>query len=344
MSVHAGGGILRFASSERREKASPRLRLGITFGVVGALHLVGFGLAFSQGLRGLAGGLTIGMVGTAYLAGLKHQADADHISAIDNATRKFIADGRRPVSVGLAFSLGHSTIVAVASLLVVLGVRGMDRTFEGESPVAGVLGLTGSMVAGSFLVLIGLVNTVVLRGILRGGAGNGSVSSPPTFVGRLMARPLGRVTYPRHVFVIGALFGLGFDTASLIGLLVLAGTSAASGVATISLLALPVCFAAGMTLGDSLNGIAMMRLYSSASDGSRRRRSFNVLITTMSVVSAFGIGITILVSAVRDAFALHDPVTGFFSALNLEYVGIAMIGAFGVMWIATEASVRRADP
>jgi high-affinity nickel-transport protein len=333
----------RLASSEGREAASPRLRLGATFGVVGALHLAGFGLAFSQGLHGLSGGMTLAMVGAAYLVGLKHQADADHISAIDNATRKFVADGRHPVSVGLAFSLGHSTVVTVASLLVILGARGMDGVFGGEGAVAGALGLTGSIVAGSFLVLIGLYNTVVLRAVLRGGLPEGGTGTPPTFVGRLMARPLRRVRHPRHLFVVGTLFGLGFDTASLIGLLVLAGTSAASGVATVSLLSLPLCFAAGMTLGDTVNGIAMMRLYSSASDGSRRRR-FNVVITTMSVVSALAIGVTILLSAAREAFTLQDPVTGFFSSIDLEYleyVGFAMVGAFGAMWVATEVAVRR---
>ncbi|NMO04463.1 nickel transporter [Gordonia sp. TBRC 11910] len=336
MNNYGGTSTIPFARVEHRDAAALRLRLGVTVGVVGVLHIVGFGLAFGAGCSGVSGGLTSAMVATAYLAGLKHQADADHISAIDNATRKFVADGRRPVSVGLAFSLGHSTIVAVAALLVVLGVRGVDRAVAGGNSVADVLGLAGSTIAGTFLVLIGVVNAVVLWSVVRGRA-----VGAQTFLGRLMARPLSRISHPRHMYVVGALFGIGFDTASLIGLLIFAGSSAAAGVATMSLLSLPICFAAGMTLGDTVNGIAMMRLYSSASSGSRRRRNFNVLITTMSVVSALGIGGTILTSVFRDEFALQDPITGFISSLNLEYVGFAMIGVFGSMWIVTELVARR---
>ncbi|WP_076475955.1 HoxN/HupN/NixA family nickel/cobalt transporter [Williamsia sterculiae] len=308
--------------------------MGTTLGVVVALHVVGFGLVAVPVLSGQSNGLTLGTVALAYLAGLKHQADADHISAIDNATRKFVADGRRPVSVGLAFSLGHSTIVFIASLVVVFGARGMSATFNGDNNISGALGSVGSAVAGGFLILVGTVNAVSLLTLVRKRSCHRDGAVAPTAVGRMLTVPLRRMKHPCHLFALGLMFGLGFDTASLVGLLVLAATSAAtSGIAVVTVLALPVCFAAGMTLGDTVNGMAMMRLYASASADSTRRGDLNIAITAMSVLSAFTIGGIIVVSLLRTVWGLDDRFSRCVAGINLEYAGFAMIGIFAVVWV-----------
>lgn len=335
--------LLRYTTSERREAAPLRLRLAVTFGVVAALHIIGFGLAFSDGLTGASGGLVLGMVGTAYVVAMRHAFDADHLIAIDGATRKFIADGRRPVSGGLAFSLGHSSVVVVASILVILGVSGANRAVSGESSVTDVLGLTGSLVAGAFLTLLGVVNAVILWGVVRGRGHHPEDSEAPTLFSRLMSRPLNSISHPRHLFIAGGLMGLGFDTASVIGLLILTASGAAAGVSTLTLLAVPICFAAGMTLGDTLNGMAMMRVYSTADSGAQRRRRFNAAITALSVVAALSIGGTILVTTLRDALDLHDPVSGFIASLDLEYVGFVIAGVCGAVWLVTEVVMRKTN-
>jgi high-affinity nickel-transport protein len=320
-----------FTSSLREQAAAP-VRLIATISVVAALHVVGFGAMWLDDLSSSGQVVALGVVLTAYLAGLRHGADCDHLAGISNATRKFVGEGRRPVSVGLAFSLGHSTVVLLVALAVVVGVRAASPLLvEEDNATSAALGVVGGCVAGGFLLLIGLFNLVALRRVLSPSAESGHHHRPVTLVARLMEAPLKRVRHPRHVFVIGFLFGLGFDTATFIGLLALTAASTASGAGTVAVLALPLCFAAGMTLGDTLSGIVMLRLYSNAAADGPGLRGFDVVVTAMSVASALGIGVIVSAATARDAFGLHDPFTAWCSRLNLEHAGFVLIGAFVVL-------------
>jgi high-affinity nickel-transport protein len=162
---------------------------------------------------------------------------------------------------------------------------------------------------------------------------------------RLMAVPLRRVRRPRHMYPIGFAFGIGFDTATLIGLLVLTATTVASGMAAVYAVALPLCFAAGMTLGDSLNGYFMMRMYARADDARQHAPRFNQVVITMSVVSALSVGTLILVATARESLGLTDAVTGHLAAIDLEYAGVVLMGAFAIAGSALLVHRRRhGDP
>ena len=212
-------GIDQLAALYRdREQLPFRTRLAATFGAVAALHAAAVALLFG----GTAAGgepLAIGLVLTAYLAGVKHSYDWDHLAAIDNATRKFVAEHKDPVSVGFAFSLGHSSVVVLAGVLLVAGVSLIGGVFMAEGTAGNLLlGLIGSGVSGLFLLAMGLFNgsafvrTVKLcRGMRTGAMVPYAGSAGGGLVARLLARPLARVQRPRHIFLIGFLFGLGFE-------------------------------------------------------------------------------------------------------------------------------------
>ncbi|MGL4306785.1 MAG: HoxN/HupN/NixA family nickel/cobalt transporter [Mycobacteriaceae bacterium] len=321
-----------YLNSEAREDAPELVRLAGTLVTVLVLHVLGFGLAIFALVAGSGTAITLGAAMTAYLSGLKHQADADHISSIDNATRKFIADGRKPTSVGLAFSLGHSTVVLVVATAVIVSSGFLNGLFAEGNSAAFALNIAGGIISGGFLLLIGSVNLVLLCRLLdrcsksEDRAGRRGYAN--TFISKLMLRPLSRVKYPRHMYLIGFLFGLGFDTATLIGLLVLTAASAVSGVTALVLFALPLCFAAGMTLGDTINGIFMMKMYTKATLPASGAGRFNILVTMLSVTSALGIGLIIVVRTAQEAFDLKVPVVLWLAALNIEYVGFVLITLF----------------
>jgi high-affinity nickel-transport protein len=283
-------GIDQLAALYRDRAQLPfRTRLSATFGAVAALHWAAVALLFG----GTAAGgepLAIGLVLTAYLAGVKHSYDWDHLAAIDNATRKFVAEHKDPVSVGFAFSLGHSSVVVLAGMLLVAGVS--------------------------------LIGSVAGRG----------------FVARLLRRPLARVERPRHIFLIGFLFGLGFDTATTIGLLIVATAASLAGVSPLALLALPLAFAAAMTLCDTVNGVVMMRMYRSALADPRRKLVFNAVVTGISAVSALFIA-TITFGCIVSAVGLRYPLTEWLAALNLGDAGLALVAVLLLSW--GTASLRR---
>ncbi|CAM3723265.1 HoxN/HupN/NixA family nickel/cobalt transporter [Smaragdicoccus niigatensis] len=310
--------------SAYRESRPERTRRAVTLGVVGLLHVIALALLALGALDGSAGAIAIGAAVTAYLAGLRHAADCDHIAGIDNATRKFVGEGRRPTSVGLAFSLGHSTVVFLLALAIVAGSQLARGVVADGAPTT--FATVGGIVAGSFLILIGTFNSVSLFGGSRQ-----QDMLPRTFSGRLMMKPLARVRQPWHIFVLGFLFGLGFDTATLIGFLVLTAATATSGIGIAGVLALPVAFAAGMTLADTANGLVMLRLYANAMSSTKRPR-FLVFITAMSVVSALVVGVIVLVGTLHSALGLSDPVTAAIASVNLEYAGFVLFGLFAAIW------------
>ena len=323
-----------------RETLPLRTRILFTFGAVAALHAAAVILLLS-GNAGAAGTqpLTWGLVLTAYLAGVKHSYDWDHLAAIDNSTRKFVAQRQDPVSVGFAFSLGHSSVVALAGVLVIAGAAVVGEAMADGSTGNLVLGLVGSGVSGLFLLAMGLFNGTAFarsakayRRARTGAAVEPRDLEPQGLVARLLARPLSRVRRPRNIYVIGFLFGLGFDTATTIGLLMMTTAASLAGVPAFTLLALPLAFAAAMTLCDSLNGMAMMRMYRSALDDPQRKLGFNALVTGISAVSALFIAVITLGGFVHAAFALEDPVTAWLGSIDLGDAGLLLVALLLAVW------------
>jgi high-affinity nickel-transport protein len=321
-----------------REQLPFRTRLLVTFSAVAVLHAAAVVLLFS----GTAGGsqpLALGLVLTAYLAGVKHSYDWDHLAAIDNSTRKFAAEHKDPVSVGFAFSLGHSSVVVLAGVLLVAGVSLVD-SFMAEGTAGNLLlGLIGSGVSGLFLLAMGIFNgsafarTVkACRGVRNGAAVVPADLAAGGFVARLLTRPLARVRRPRHIYLIGFLFGLGFDTATTIGLLIMATAASLAGVSPFALLALPLAFAAAMTLCDTVNGVAMMRMYRSALGDPRRKLVFNAVITGISAVSALFIAVITLGGVLSSAFGLRDPLTAWLAAVDLGDAGLLLVAGLLAVW------------
>jgi high-affinity nickel-transport protein len=322
-----------------RDSLPLRTRALFTFGAVAALHAAAVVLLLAGTVNGRGQPLTWGLVLTAYLAGVKHSYDWDHLAAIDNSTRKFVAQRQHPVSVGFAFSLGHSSVVTLAGLLVIAGASLVGGLMQDGSAGNLVLGLIGSGVSGLFLLAMGLFNGSAFArsaGAYRRARSGAAVDvrdlEPQGLVARLLARPLSKVRRPRNIYVIGFLFGLGFDTATTIGLLMMTTAASLAGVPPFALLALPVAFAAAMTLCDSVNGMAMMRMYRSALDDPRRKLGFNALVTGISAVSALFIAVITLGGFLHAAFSLDDPVTGWLGSIDLGDAGLLLVGLLLAVW------------
>lgn len=339
--------LAEFASMYRQREHLPmKSRLAFMFGSVVLLHLAAVVLL----LVGGAGGgqpLALGLVLTAYVAGIKHSYDWDHIAAIDNSTRKFVAQRKDPVSVGFAFSLGHSSVVVLAGVMVVGGASLVGQLMEDGTTGHLVLGLIGSGVSGLFLLAMGVFNgsaflrTMQLyRAAQTGGAIAVDDLETKGFIARLLAKPLSKVQRPRNIYVIGFLFGLGFDTATTIGLLVLTTAASLAGVSVLALLALPLAFTAAMTLCDSINGVAMMRMYKSAIHDPQRKLEFNAIITGISAFSALFISVITLGGFLNSALGLTDPVTTWLGEIDLGDAGLVLIALFAVVWAGAAVRFR----
>ncbi|MDP5225778.1 MULTISPECIES: nickel transporter [Arthrobacter] len=316
-------------------------------------------LAIVLGLHLLAGALLLlatgeqaaevaGLCAVAYLAGIKHSYDWDHIAAIDNSSRRFAAAGHYHPGVGLAFSLGHCAVVVLACVFVVLGVGSMHELFRDGSQANTVLATVGSAVSGLFLLLLGLGNTGAFlstaRTARRIGAGQEvgpDDLEPRGLAARMVAAPLRAVRRPAQLFGVGFLFGLGFDTATTIGLLVTSASAVLSGVPPLALLAMPFAFAAAMTLFDGANGVAMMRLYRSALQHPVRRIRFNLVVTGMSAASALFVAVITLGTLARTALDLDDPFTGFLAGIDLGDAGLLLVASFLTVWGVAALGRRR---
>ncbi|MBT2568009.1 nickel transporter [Arthrobacter sp. ISL-85] len=331
-----------------RDTLPLRTRALFTFGAVAALHAAAVVLLLAGAVNGRGVTLSEGLVLTAYLAGVKHSYDWDHLAAIDNSTRKFVAQRQDPVSVGFAFSLGHSSVVTLAGVLVIAGASMVGGLMQEGTAGNLVLGLIGSGVSGMFLLAMGLFNGSAFArsaGAYRRGRNGAAIDArdlePQGLVARLLAKPLARVRRPRNIYVIGFLFGLGFDTATTIGLLMVTTAASLAGVPPFALLSLPLAFAAAMTLCDSLNGVAMMRMYRSALDDPRRRLGFNALVTGISAVSALVIAVITLGGFLNAAFSLNDPVTAWLSSIDLGDAGLLLVVLLLGVWGGASLVNRR---
>jgi nickel/cobalt transporter (NiCoT) family protein len=293
----------------------------------------------------------VGLGVTAYTLGMRHAFDADHIAAIDNTTRKLMAEGKRPLSVGFWFSLGHSSVVFGLCLLLSFGVRALVGQVEDDSSrLQQTTGLIGTAVSGTFLMLIAVINMVVLVGIVkvfrRMRAGHYDEAELEEQLNKrgLLNRILGRftraVTKPWHMYPVGLLFGLGFDTATEVSLLVLAGGAAAFQLPWYALLVLPILFAAGMSLLDTIDGSFMNFAYGWAFSQPVRKVYYNITITGLSVAVALIIGVIELVSILADKTGIESGPLRTIANLDLNFVGYAIVGLFVVTWAVAIAAWR----
>jgi len=321
-----------------------------------ALHVVGWGvlaLVVAPANYGLASGQVfgIGLGVTAYVLGMRHAFDADHIAAIDNTTRKLMAEGRRPLSVGFWFSLGHSSVVFGLCVLLAFGVRALAGEVQDDSSgLQQATGLIGTGVSGAFLILIGVINLVVLVGIvrvflaMRRGVFDEQALEEHLDNRGLMNRILGGLTravrHPRRMYLVGLLFGLGFDTATEVSLLVLAGGAAAFALPWYAILTLPILFAAGMSLLDTIDGCFMNFAYGWALSKPVRKVYYNITITSLSVAVALIIGTVEILSIVSEKAGIHSGPVAAIGGLNLDQVGYAIVALFVVTWVVALAVWR----
>jgi len=333
---------------QRWERAE-KLSLAGMAGFILLLNVVGWGVLvlfiapqnYDLGTTGLFG---VGVGLTAFLLGVRHAFDADHIAAIDNTTRKLVGEGRPALGVGFWFSLGHSSVVFGLSLLLAIGIRALvDPVQDENSALQTTLGLVGTIVAGTFLVLIGLINLVAVVGIAKvfRRMRDGELDEVELerqlnnrgFMARLLSRLMRRVNKPWHMYPVGLLFGLGFDTATQVALLVLAGGTAAFTLPWYAILVLPVLFAAGMCLFDTADGVFMSRAYGWAFLKPIRKVFYNLTITVLSVVVALVIGVIVLLGLLVEKLGIESGPLAFFGTLDLDIVGFIIVGLFILTWL-----------
>jgi nickel/cobalt transporter (NiCoT) family protein len=315
---------------------------------VGGLNVLGWGM-LAAALRGHyhISRTEIFGAGTgilAYTLGMRHAFDADHIAAIDNTTRKLIAEGKRPLATGFFFSLGHSSVVFVLATLLNLGVRTFNKQVSnGGSALHSVTGIIGTGVSGTFLYLIAALNLVILAGIvkvfrgMRAGRFSDEELEEQLAKRGLMNRFLGplarRVDTPWKMYPVGVLFGLGFDTATEIGLLVLAGSAVVSGLPFYAVLSLPILFAAGMSLFDSADGCFMNFAYDWAFARPIRKVYYNLTITGLSVIVAFFVGTIEVLGLIAQQTHLGGRFWAFFATFNINAAGFVIAGMFVITWV-----------
>jgi high-affinity nickel-transport protein len=279
----------------------------------------------------------------AYTLGMRHAFDADHIAAIDNTTRKLVSDGKRPLSVGFFFSLGHSSVVFVLAVLLNFGIRRLDEQLtSGNSALEHTTNIIGTLVSGIFLLLIAALNIVVLAGIvrifreMRTGSYSDTELEERLSQRGLMMRFLGpvarRVDTPWKMYPVGFLFGLGFDTATEVALLVLAGTAVVGGLPFYAILSLPILFAAGMSLFDTADGCFMNFAYDWAFARPVRKVYYNLTITGLSVFVALFIGTIEMLGLLAQDSHLNGSFWSFLQNFNINTAGFVIVGVFVVTW------------
>lgn len=329
------------------QPAGTTLKVGIIYAVLIAANIA----AWAAALVAFADRPVL--LSTAFLAytfGLRHAFDADHIAAIDNVVRKLMQEGKRPFATGFFFSLGHSTVVILASVVIAASAAAMKGSLDQVHDLGGVIGTTVSAV---FLLIIGVANLFILRGIwvafMRVQRGGRIVEEDldALLVGRgLLARvfrPLfGAISRSWHMYPLGFLFGLGFDTATEIGLLGISATQVGQGLSFWSILIFPALFTAGMSLMDTTDSVLMTGAYEWAFVNPIRKLWYNLTMTAASVAIALFIGGLEALGLIGDKLGLEGSLWSAVRGLNenLGGVGIAVVGIFAMAWLASAAIYR----
>jgi high-affinity nickel-transport protein len=325
-------------------------RLLAMFGFIAALHVIGWGLfvhynsiPLIHNTRGTDNKLVYAGAGAlAYTFGLRHAFDADHISAVDDTTRYLLQKGKKPLAVGFFFSLGHSTVVFVfvtAIAIVASQAKGFQEAFQGTG------GIIGTLVSGTFLYLIAALNLAVLSGIIKvwRQAKRGAYSpeefdlllAQRGFMNRIFKGRYNRfINNSWQMYPVGLLFGLGFDTASQVGLIAIAGTTAiAGGLPPLAIIALPIIFAAGMSLMDTLDGVFMAKAYSWAFVNPIRKIYYNITTTSLSIFVAFVIGTIELLGLLSNQIGLRGQPWDFIGSIDINLAGRVIVAVFFIVWI-----------
>ncbi len=352
--------ILKLAQVFSDSNARVRGRLIAIYGMLVALNVLSWAWALLA-LRDYP--VLLGTSLLAYSFGLRHAVDADHIAAIDNATRKLLHENKRPVTLGLFFSLGHASVVVLASAAIALAASAMTARFARWKEIGGVISTSASAL---FLFAMAAMNLVILRAIYRSwrNVKNGGAYRDDDF-DMLMAnrgllarifRPLFRtVTRSWHMAPLGFLFGLGFDTATEIGLLGISATEASKGLPALSIMVFPALFSAGMILVDTLDGHLMLGAYGWAYLKPVRKIYYNMTMTLVSVIVAAVIGSLEVLGLATDTLNLHGVLWRAVRALNHSFgiLGYVIIGIFALCWLISaliyrarhfdELAIARAD-
>ena len=338
---------MRFSNpfDDRPEPARPRVIA--LYALLIAANLAAWGWAFAE-FRGHP--VLLGTAFLAYVFGLRHAFDADHIAAIDNVVRKLMQERKKPLTAGFFFSLGHSSIVVLASAVIAASAAALQGRLEQFHEVGGVI---GTLVSAFFLLLIGVANLFVLKGIwsafgrARDGAPVGEEELDALLAGRgflaRLFRPLfAMVSRSRHMYPIGFLFGLGFDTATEIGLLGISAAQAAQGMNFWTIMIFPALFTAGMALVDTTDSVAMVGAYGWAFVNPIRKLWYNLTITAASVVVAIFIGGVEALGLLSDQLSLSGGFWDVIGGLNdnLTNFGYAVVGVFALSWVVSTVIYR----
>ena len=301
------------------------------------------------GSRGL--GVGIGVAITAWFLGLRHAFDADHISCIDNTTRKLMADGQRPLGTGFFFSFGHSTIVVIVGVGITVAARAVFGAIVSPSSAFETAGGTiGTVLSAGFLYLIALLNLIVLAGIakvfrdMRSGAYDEQQLETQLQARGLMYRFFGRfmksINHTWQLYFVGLVFGIGFDTATEVVLLAATAYASIQGLPYFAVLALPFLFAGGMMLFDTLDGAFMNFAYGWAFARPVRKVYYNLVITALSIGAAFIIGTIEILRIFTTEMHLHGGFWNLMANFNINLAGFCIAGVFVAVWIAALAYWR----
>jgi high-affinity nickel-transport protein len=318
-----------FSSAEWRQLAA-------LYVVIGALHLLGWGvyLQFAQAFPQLAG---LGLA--AYLFGLRHAFDADHIAAVDDTVRFMQRTGRRPLGVGFFFSLGHSTVVLVLAIAIAFAAATVKAHLPQLKEAGAVI---GAGVSGTFLCIIGILNLLVLLDIFKVWRNPGSAAHSHVdlddllkkrgFLSRVFSARIRKFKGSWQMYPLGILFGLGFDTASEVGLLAMTAGAAAGDLPLPAVLCLPILFAAGMTLVDTSDGVLMCKAYDWAFVNPLRKIFYNIVTTGLSVAIALLIGSIELLQVLIGTLKLRGEFFEFVAALDFGSLGYIVVALFLLAW------------
>jgi high-affinity nickel-transport protein len=317
--------------------SNEKIKIAIIFSVLIAITAVGFSAAFIIGkIAVVLAGLGI----VAYVFGLRHGVDADHIAAIDNTTRKLMQEGKRPFTVGMWFSLGHSTVVVGLIIGLVVATRAVATNIPALQSTGAVI---GTIVSGSFLWIIGFINAVIVIGIykifqtLKQGKLNqqelDNLLENRGFMNRFF-RPLFKIiSKPWQIFPIGLLFGLGFDTASEVALIAISvGIGVSTNIPLYYILVLPLLFTCGMVTVDTADGVAMRVAYGWAFLNPIRKIYYNLTVTVISVLVAWAIGTIELLQVLASELNLNGWFWSWVNGLNFEMIGFGIVGIFALSW------------
>ncbi len=330
--------LSRLSSGEKR-------RLIGMGGAILFLHALGWGIFILAILPQHYKALGIGVAITAYTLGMRHAFDADHIAAIDNTTRKLMNDGKRPMSVGFFFSLGHSTVVFGLGVALTIAAKAVfGQVSSSNSGLQSMGGIFGTSVSGTFLYVIAILNLVILVGIIRlfismrRGTYDESEMEKKLASRGMMARFFGKlmnsINSPWQIYPVGILFGLGFDTATEVALLAATAGAAESALPWYAVLSLPILFAAGMSLLDTIDGSFMNFAYGWAFSNPIRKVYYNITITGLSVAVALLIGSVELLGLLGTELHLSGRLWTPLEDFNINTAGFIVVGLFVITWIA----------